>query len=252
MNRFPILLIHRILLVGVLTIATLFGFSQTNIVPRINSFVDLSGTFAESQGAAAVSYVHNWRLGNKKKWEIGYGVRWTSYFGVKTDFTTAPAKLSRSTTIPFLIVFADHLTKNEDTLNVQRPLTNSLNFSTNFGFNFNSRWSVGFNIDRIGITFGRTTSAILTNNGMTKIESAAKPTPFNLLLTGDNDYGSLNSEFFIKYKLNNRWALKADYQFMFIEYKTTTIKQTAPDGTLVDRFRNKANLFGAGISYHFE
>jgi len=71
------------------------------------------------------------------------------------------------------------------------------------------------------------------------------------LLTGDNDYGSLNSEFFLKYKLSGRWDLRAVYQFFFAEYKTQTIKQIAPDGTEVDRFRNKANLFGLGVSYHF-
>ena len=241
----------RIVLTALLLSAGYVGFSQTHALPRTDRFVDLSATIGESQGAVAASYVHNWRLGKKKKWEIGYGFRWTSFFGVKRDFTTAPARLARSTTFPFLIVFADHLASNEDTLTVQRPFTNSLNLSTNFGYNFSDRWSAGFNIDLIGFTFGRTTSAILTSNGVTKTEPAAKPAPFNVLLTGDNDYGSLNSEFFLKYKLNKRWGIKADYQFMFVEYKTTTIKQTAPDGTLVDRFRNKVNAFGIGVSYHF-
>ncbi len=226
--------------------------AQSNKLPRTDRFIDLAGTVGESQGAIAASYVHNWRLGTKKKWEIGYGVRWTSYFGVKKDFTTAPGRLARSTTIPFLIVFADHKPQNEDTLQVQRPFTNSLNLSANFGYNFSEKWSAGFNIDVIGFTFGRTTSAILTSNGTTRSESAAKPAPFNLLLTGDNDYGSLNSEFFLKYKLNNRWSVKADYQFIFVEYKTTQVKQTAPDGTQVDRFRNKVNNFGLGVSYHFK
>ena len=232
-------------------ITVMVGFTQTNTLPRINRFVDFSATIGESQGVLAASYVHNWRIGTKKKWEAGLGVRWSSYFGVKTDFTTAPARLARSTTFPFVIVFADHLAKNEDTLNVQRPFTNSVNVSANFGYNFSSRWSAGFNIDLIGFTFGRTTSAILTSNGVTKTEQAAKPAPFNVLLTGDNDYGSLNSEFFLKYKLSNRWAIKADYQFVFVEYKTTTIKQIAPDGTQVDRFRNKVNAFGLGVAYHF-
>lgn len=239
------------LLLSFLLFTGMSGFAQTPTTSHINSFVDLTGTVGESQGAAAASYVHNRQLGKKKKWEIGYGVRLTSYFGVKNEFTTAPARLSRSTTFPFLIIFADQLTQNWDTLNVQRPFTNSLNLSANFGYHFSKRWSAGFNIDLIGFTFGRTTSAILTSNGVTKTESAAKPTPFNVLLTGDNDIGSLNSEFFLKYKLNERWGVKAVYQFLFAEYKTTTIKQTAPDGTQVDRFRNKVNAFGLGIAYHF-
>ena len=165
------------------------------------------------------------------------------------DFTTAPARLARSTTIPFVIVFAGQVTQNWDTLTVQRPLTNSLNITANFGYNFNTRLYGGFNIDLIGFTAGRTTSAILTSDGYTTTEPAAKPTTFNVLLTGDNDRGSLNSEFFLKYKAAKRWSLKAVYQFLFVEYKTTNTHQVAPDGTIVTRFRNKANNYGVGIAY---
>jgi hypothetical protein len=216
-----------------------------------NRFVDLTGTVGSSQGAVAASYIYNWKLGQRKKWEIGLGARWTSYFGTKTEFVTAPARLARTTTFPFVIVFAGHKTENEDTLTVQRPFTSSINLSANFGYNFNTKWSAGFNIDLIGFTFGRTSSAILTSNGITRTEPEAKPASFNVLLTGDNDYGSLNSEFFLKYRLNDKWGIKAVYQFVFIEYKTKDIKQTAPDGTMVDRFRLKANTLGLGVSYHF-
>ncbi|MEO5685083.1 MAG: hypothetical protein ABIQ88_20735 [Chitinophagaceae bacterium] len=225
--------------------------AQQSPLPRINHFADLTGTVGESQGTAAASYVYNWRLGKKRKWEAGLSLRYTGYFGVKKDFTTAPGRLARGTTTPFLIVFAEQKTENWDTLTVQRPFVNSVNLAANFGYNFNARWSLGFNIDLVGFSFGRTTSGILTSNGVTRTEPAAKPTSFNALLTGDNDYGNLNSEFFLKYKLAQRWGIKAVYGFYFAEYKTNTIKQTAPDGTLVDRFRVKANTLGLGVSYHF-
>ncbi len=241
----------KIVFAFVLSIGLLPGFAQSQTSPRIRQFADLAVTAGASQGSAAASYVHNWVVGKKSKWEIGYGVRLTSYFGSKKDFITAPARLARSTTFPFVIVFADQQEQNFDTLTVQRPFTNSLNFSANFGYHLSNRLSAGFNIDLIGFTVGRTSSAILTSNGVTQTEPAAKPAHFNLLLTGDNDYGSLNSEFFLTYTLNKRWALRAIYQFLFIEYKTSNSKQTAPDGTLVDRFRNKANNFGLGISYQF-
>ncbi|MBD0352117.1 MAG: hypothetical protein ICV65_13265, partial [Flavisolibacter sp.] len=63
--------------------------------------------------------------------------------------------------------------------------------------------------------------------------------------------GSLNSEFFLRYRISGRWSVKGVYQFLFVEYKTTNVTQTAPDGTIVDRFRNKANNGGLGITYHF-
>ena len=224
---------------------------QQHTTSNKNQFVDLAATAGSSRGAIAVSYVYNWKLGKKKKWEAGIGARLTSSFGTKQEYTTAPARLARTNTVPFLIVFAGQKTENWDTLTVQRPFVNSLNFTANFGYNFSSKWSGGFNIDLIGLSVGRKSAAVLTSNGVTRTEPSAKPGSFNVLLTGDLDYGNLNSEFFVKYRLNERWGIRGVYQFLFNEYKTTTIKQTAPDGTLVDRFRNKANNFGLAVSYQF-
>lgn len=222
-------------------------FAQKNT----HQLLDLALTAGSSRGSVAGSYVYNWQLGAKKKFEIGLGARLTTAFGTKQEYTTAPARLARTNTIPFAIVFAGQNTVNWDTLTVQRPLVASLNATINLGYNFNSRWSGGFNIDLIGFSAGRKSAAILVSNGITRTEPSAKPSAFNLLLTGDLDYGSLNSEFYLKYNWNDKWGIRGVYQFQFNEYKTTTIKQTAPDGTLVDRFRSKANNVGIGISYHF-
>jgi len=236
--------------ISLLLLALPFGIINAQ-QSKTNQFADLSVNAGKSQGTAALSYVYNWKLGKKKKWEAGLGLRLTGYAGTKRDFTTAPGRLARSTTIPFVIVFAGQETQNWDTLTVQRPLVGSLNLSANFGYALSSNWSLGFNIDLIGFSVGRKSSAILTSNGVTRNEPLAKPAVFNLLLTGDNDLGSLNSEFFLRYKLSQKWSIRAVYQFYFAEYKTNTVLQTAPDGTMVDRFRNKANLFGLGVSYHF-
>jgi hypothetical protein len=217
----------------------------------IHRYADFSATIGESQQTLAASYNYNWRLGKSRKFELGVGVRNTAYFGVKKEFWTAPAKLSRTNTTPFLIFFAGQKTENWDTLTVQRAFTNSLNINVNLGYNISQKLYVGFNIDAIGFTLGRTTSGILTGNGITRTEPAAKPAAFNLLLTGDHDLGSLNSEFHLNYNFNKNWSIKGIYQFMFVEYKTTTIEQTTPDGTKNDRFRNKANNLGLGIVYNF-
>lgn len=226
--------------------------AQSKPEKRIHQYADLAVTAGASQGTAALSYVHNWKIGKKKNWEIGIGARLTSYFGTQKEYVTAgPARLTRSFTTPFLIFFAGQETQNWDTLTVQRPFTNSLNASINLGYQFNKKWSAGFNIDLIGFTVGRKTSGILTGNGITRNDPEVKPSAFNLLLTGDHDLGSLNSEFFLAYKLNDKWSLRGIYQFYFSEYKTTNLVQVASDGTIIDRFRNKANTFGIGISRNF-
>lgn len=218
----------------------------------INRFIDLTGTVGSAQGSAAFAFVNNWKLWKKQKFEIGIGARWTTYSGSKKDFLTAgPAKYTRSFTAPFLIFFAGQNEANFDTLTVQRPLTHTLNITANLGYNISPKWYAGFNIDVIGVTAGRKTAGILVSDGETMIEPASKPAAFNLLLTGDHDLGTLNSEFFLKYAISGRWKLKAVYQFIFVEYETQSVKQQIPGGPQNDRFRNKANNVGLGIAYHF-
>ena len=227
--------------------------SHAQSANNVSRFLDLSGTIGQDQGTGAFSYVHNWKTGKKQRFELGAGVRWTTYAGTKKDFVTAgPASLTRTFTFPFLIVFAGINEENLDTLVVQRPLIHALNLSFNMGYAFSDRWYGGINIDVIGVSFGRKSSAVLTSNGQTQTEPSAKPTGFNILLTGDHDRGSLNSEFFLRYKFGKAWSAKLLYQFVFAEYTTPNIQQIAPDGTEIDRFRNKANNFGLGIVYHLQ
>ncbi len=233
------------------TALSLNGQDNSKPIPKVNQFLDLTATVGNSQGSVAASYVYNWRLGKSRKFEVGFGGRLTSYFGTKKDFITAgPAELTRTFTTPFLIVFAGQNEENFDTLTVQRPLVNSVNASINLGYHFSKRFYGGFNIDLIGFSFGPGTSAVFQSNGETMTEPKVKPSPFNILLTGDHDHGTLNSEFFLKYHFGKRWAIKGVYQFLFVEYTTETVKQIAPDGTVIDRFRNKANNFGIGVSYN--
>jgi hypothetical protein len=235
----------------VLLFASAGSAQQKNNIKPIREFLDLTGTIGSDQGSASVSFVHNWGTGKKKKFELGIGGRITTYFGEKKDFITAgPASLTRSFTFPVLIVFAGQNEENLDTLQVQRPLITSINASFNLGYHFTPRFYGGVNIDVIGFSFGRKSPAILTRNGTTQTEPEAKPSTFNLLLTGDHDLGSLNSEFFMRYRFADKWSVKLLYQFIFAEYKTQNIVQVAPDGTEIDRFRNKANNLGVGIVYH--
>jgi hypothetical protein len=242
--------ISKALLCGAVGLfSCLLGTAQEN--NKISQFADLSAAFGQDQGTVGLSYVYNWKLGKKKKLELGLGGRWTTYYGTKKEFVTAgPASLTRTSSFPFLVVFSGIQEENLDTLTVQRPLIHSVNLSVNLGYNFTPRWYAGINIDLIGASLGRESSAVLTSNGSSQTEPSAKPTGFNLLLTGDHDRGSLNSELFVRYRVGKRWSAKLLYQFYFAEYTTQNLVQVAPDGTEVDRFRNKANLLGLGFVYH--
>lgn len=213
---------------------------------------DFTATVGQKQGSLAFGFDQLF-LVSKKRWQIGYGVRLTNYLGDKRDFITAgPARYTRSFTAPFLIFFAGQREVNFDTLVVQMPIVFSLNAAFHSAYQFNNKLSAGFNIDVIGFTIARKTSAVFKSNGLTRTDPSVKPTNFNLLLTGDHDLGTLNSEVFLKYNWNNRWSYKLVYQFLFVEYKSSLYKQQFSDGVETNRFRNKVNAFGLGVTYNLK
>lgn len=203
------------------------------------------------QTSLAISYVHPWQLnfGKHKRWKAGLGVRLTNTFVEKQDYLTAgPSRLIRGSSIPILSLFSTRKTENFDTLSIEQPSVYSLNLTGNIAYHFYTKWSLGMNIDLIGFSVGGKSAAIYKNK--TFVDDAA-PSPFNLLLTDDLDYGSLNSEVFIKYNLNQHWSLRGVYSHFFTEFNTNNIKQTFADGTVNNRFRSKASNIGIAISYYF-
>jgi hypothetical protein len=214
-----------------------------------HQFADLTAGFGQSQATASLSVWNHWYTGKNRKLELGIGARASSYFGTKKDFITAPAGISRGSSVPFLVVVSSQKTENWDTLTVQQPRVISVNAALSARYNFTPKISAGLNIDLIGFTLGRKSSAVFPANGNAQTITA-RPTRINALLTGDLDYGSLNSEFYVSYALNQQFSLRAVYQFYFAEYTTPQKIQQLPEPN--DRFRNKANLLGLGVSYHFK
>ncbi len=215
---------------------------------KIHAFAELTGGIGNNQGSVALAYIHNFKVGKKQKWELGLGLRFTSYFGSNQNFRTAPAKLTSGKTGPG-VFFAEDVEENIDTLFFNKAQVNALNLSFNFGYQLTPKLNLGFNIDAIGFSFGAEKTATYLD-GPNLNPPAGKPTGFNLLLVSDNDLGSLNSEFFASYALNPKWSVKAGYQFLFTEYKTNREVQTTPDGQKNDRFRNKVNALALGFIYN--
>lgn len=216
------------------------GFATT--AQRTYADATLGGV--KYQGTLALSYVHLWRLGKSQKLGIGIGGRFTSYLGANQYYITAPAKLTSGSTSP-LIIFKDNITANIDTFLVKSPQVNSFNVSINIDYQVTKKITAGFNIDAIGFSFGGSRNGNYINGPTGKMTSAT-PTAFNVLLISDNDRGTLNSEFYGKYFLNDKWSLKLGAQFLFTEYTTATKVQQFPEGN--DRFRNKSLLLCAGVS----
>lgn len=196
-----------------------------------DQFAFIGGGFGESQFSLSSGYIYNWHLGTKKKFFIGTGGRLTNYFGKDKAFLSAPAKLANET-------------ESTDTILASKPGVNAINLLINLGYNFNSRFQAGFNIDLIGLSFGSNANVSAQN-----INTTAKPTAFNLLLVGNNDLGTLNSQFYLQYRLQNKLGIYTAFQYLFTELKTKVPVQVLPEQN--DRFRNKASMFYAGLTYHF-
>lgn len=203
--------------------------------PKTQQLADLSFGFGNKQGSVVAGYFYNWNLGKSRKFFIGTGARFTTFYGTGVSFTSAPSSLA-----------GDKL--NEDTLLAAKPNIFSINLLINLGYNITPKLQAGFSIDAIGASFGAEGTPIFISNGI-PTSTKAKPTSFNALLIGNNDKGSLNSEFYARYKITEKFSAKLAYQYLFNELTTTTKVQTVPEAN--DRFRSKATLINIGFSYHF-
>lgn len=242
----------KLLLLIFMTVAfTGLVTAQQKKAKAVDNFVDLTAGIGSSQGTGALSYVYNWKVGKRKRFELGLGARFTSYFGSNLYYTTAPAKLTSGKTDP-TVLFTKDIQENIDSVLFPKAQINSLNLSLNFGYNFSKRFSAGLTIDAIGFSFGKKQSGFYYgNNFATAVPVNARPTSFNLLLISDNDRGSLNSELFARYRWNDSWGVKLGLQFFFAEYTTDTEVQTTPSGDKNDRFRKKMAGVGIGVTYNF-
>jgi hypothetical protein len=220
------------------------AFSQ-----RTTQHLDLSGSAGSGWGSGSLSYNYNWLLGKSKKFELGAGARFTSYFGSNQYYVTAPAKLTSGGSGPG-VLFRENIVANLDSFLLASSQVNSLNLSVNFGYRITKKFSAGVNIDAIGFSFGGSQSGKYVNGTSVVNNITAKPTGFNLLLVSDNDLGSLSSEAFAAYKFNSKWSVKAGIQFLFAEYTTNTKVQQLPEPN--DRFRYKATGVVIGVRYQLK
>jgi hypothetical protein len=147
------------------------------------------------------------------------------------------------------VIFTENILENFDTLSMPKVQVNSLNAAIFLQYSIWPRLDVGFNIDVVGFSFGKEQTGLFTaaesdETSLNNTSQKGKPTPFNLLLTSDNDIGTLNSEFFLRYWVRQNWGVKLGYTFLFTEY--TTNRELTYNN---DRFRNKAGLLLLGVTY---
>lgn len=209
----------------ILLMACLFGpFICWAQYLKTNNFTDLGISTNLKQHAVSASLFHVHYLGNNKKFGVGYGVRYTGNFGSNSNFLTAPAKLTKSV-------------NNMDTISFRQHAINSINIALYLQYLVFKKLAIEFNIDAVGFSFGPDQIANYNSNKRTNQtdRQVASVSGFNALLVDDNDIGSINSEFLIRYQFSSRVSLKAGMSYIYTEY-TTNNKLFADN----NRFRNKS------------
>jgi hypothetical protein len=216
-------------------ISSVIGPALTAQEQRTRESVSIAAAIGSQQGSFSADYFHSWRLGSKRKIEIGMGARFTSYLGHQHYYSSAPTSLACCPT-------------KTDSLLVGSPQSNSFNVAIQLGYSLTDKIHLGFNIDAIGFSFGGVQLAEFRMGKSTQ-PIFAQPTAFNILLIHHNDRGMLNSEFFLRYFFNKQWAIKIAYQYLFTEYTTRTKIQLQPEAN--DRFRNASNMLSVGLTKIF-
>jgi len=213
---------------------------------RWNSSVDLGLSAAKDHFTVATGYSWLYGFGKKQRFQAGLGVRYSGTWVNNGRYTTSPAKLTSGKEGP-QVLFSDDTPETIDTMYASGQF-NMLNLAIYLQYQINPKLEVGFNIDAIGFSVGPKktgdfASVQSDNIGLENV--GVKPYPFNALLVSDNDFGSLNSEIYLRYHFNEKWSLKAGGTFIFSEYQTDS--KIAFDN---NRFRNKSLQGLIGIAYH--
>lgn len=218
---------------------------------RYEHYLDLAISAKPDQGSVAAAWSHLHGIGPKKRFKIGYGLRFTSFIGANQFYTTAPSKYTSPIQGPGTIA-SRTIESNIDTIAIVSPQVNALNIALHIQYTIKKRLDIGFNIDAAGFSFGKKQQVNILSSTFDPGQAPvvyARPTTWNLLLTSDNDIGSLNSEFYLRYWFSKNVAVKAGYTFLFTEYTTDNVL-SFNNGTIQnDRYRLKSGMVMLSVSW---
>ncbi|GAB3563509.1 hypothetical protein GCM10027578_07320 [Spirosoma luteolum] len=237
-------------LLAVLLLATVPGLAQSPVSARLSSGYDLGMAYTTDRYNPSLAYYQLLNIGQHKLFSVGWTLRFGAFYGDNINYTTAPARLTRGKT-GFAALSADEIPANIETVRFDYAVLTSANVGVRAQINL-GRLELGGSADLIGLTLGRTrTGRFLNSAGRFRVDSAttapftganafqaARPTRFNARMLGDNDMGSLSTELFARFRINQRIAIKAGYQWQTTEMKVSNRDVVADN----DRYRNRTGF----------
>ncbi len=234
-----------------LALICVFLVSLNQVVAQYKSanYFEANVTFAKNKYALNINWHHLHPISKNKKLKLGYGLRFTTFFGnEKHAYSSAPAKIVKNTTGP-AVLFKKVIPENLDYISVYDPAIAFLNTYIILQYTFFEKIDLGFNIDVVGFGFGLKNRGYysIVKESMLGLPTSGTQSNFNMLLIDVNDIGSLNSELYIRYWFSQRWAAKLGVSHLFTEITTQGNIQRFPAEN--DRFRLISNLVLVGLTF---
>jgi hypothetical protein len=254
----------RIALLFCLTTTCCVAQQDELVRGRLSSGLDLGAGFAANQFSPSASYYQLLNLTKSRAFSLGWTATFRTYYASDRDYLTAPAELSRGKT-GFAALGAPYQLATIDTLRMASASGTSFNFGVRAQVRF-SIFEVGASADILGITLGRTrTGRYLSSQGFFtgrnqagtadstiffrggNADQPAKPSRSNLQLFGDNSYGTLATEVYVRARVSQRLGVKVGYQWLMTEYRANVINEADRN----DRFRNRTGLIYVAATFPF-
>ena len=243
-------------LTALLSFFAVYSFAQSPVSARLRSGFDVGMAYTKSNYNPSATYYQLINVGERKMFAIGWTMRLGAFYGDNINYYTAPARLTRGKT-GFSALSGSLVDSNIDTVRFDYVTMTSLSVGVRAQVNL-GRVELGASADLLGLTLGRRRTAryrsstglfttIKSKSGGDSISAPfeganvfqrAYPSRLNVRLLGDNDRGTLSTEVYARVRINQRFAVKAGYQWLTTEV-TVQNRDIVADN---NRFRNRAGL----------
>ena len=220
--------------IRILAFAILIPIRMANAqedLPRREARLEVAAGAGSSRHTGALSFVYQFAVAWNRRARVGYGARYSFFGGSDLRFRTADrGQLDGNPT--------DHAI-------VRDPAIHAVNLAAHVSLRLFGGAELGFNIDVIGVSFGR--DKTLESEAPGDAPRPGSPTSFNLLRGGARDRGTLNSEFYLGWQATQRLILRVGLSHFVAEYEA---KSPLSGGST--RLRVDGNLAFLSAGYRFE
>ena len=195
--------IYLILLVFSVTILNCFSIldgdstKKSSVIWKENHYVDLSIGLGDKVVLASLQWDKLFPIALRKRIKIGFGTRMNVVNYWNKDFFTAP---------PQRIAGAGF-----DTLSMLHQTAYFFNLQFLAEVALMKWWDIGMNIDLVGASWGPKAEGLYYSyaTGDSATSQNASAENLNLMLFGHNDFGNLNSQFYMRFWPSNNVCVKA-------------------------------------------